>query len=140
MRTTDQTNDAQQAVSVYVSVLLAMLLTAVGCRKDEQNSSAFQKNVEELQVKETSASAERGDALAQYNLGLSYELGQGLPTNYQTASLWLRKAARQGYAAAQYRIGMLIINGHVTPTENDEAANWIQKAAAQQYPDAEFAL
>ena len=40
--------------------------------------------------------AEQGDAQAQYNLGVKYAKGQGIPQNFEAASWWFRQAAKQG--------------------------------------------
>lgn len=44
--------------------------------------------------------AEQGYALAQGNLGLMYENGQGVAQDYQEAVRWYRLAAEQGNAGA----------------------------------------
>ena len=45
--------------------------------------------------------AERGDARAQYHLGLCYEKGKGVKKNRQKAKEWYRKAAAQGMKEAE---------------------------------------
>lgn len=45
--------------------------------------------------------AAKGDADAQYNLGLIYEKGKGVPENDAVAVSWYRKAAEQGHVEAQ---------------------------------------
>ena len=49
--------------------------------------------------------ADQGDATAQYDLGLMYAKGQGVPQDYAEAVKWFRKAADQGDASAQYNLG-----------------------------------
>ncbi len=44
--------------------------------------------------------AKQGNPHAQYNLGLMYENGQGIPQNYAEALKWYTKAAEQGLAGA----------------------------------------
>ena len=41
--------------------------------------------------------AEQGYDIAQYNLGVMYENGQGVPQDYKEAVKWYRLAAEQGY-------------------------------------------
>ncbi len=41
-------------------------------------------------------SAEQGDAMAQNNLGVCYDKGDGVPQSYIEAVKWYRKAAEQG--------------------------------------------
>ena len=45
-------------------------------------------------------SAEQGDAKAQWNLGLMYLAGLGVPQDLVAAEQWIEKAAAQGYADA----------------------------------------
>ena len=42
--------------------------------------------------------AEKGNALAQYNLGVMYANGQGMPQDYTAAVKWYQTAAEQGLA------------------------------------------
>ena len=50
--------------------------------------------------------AEGGDADVQYNLGVMYDLGQGVRQDYMTAVRWYTLAAEQGHAKAQYNLGI----------------------------------
>jgi TPR repeat protein len=45
--------------------------------------------------------ADQGDAQAQYNLGVLYDNGQGVPQSNAEAMKWYRKAADQGEARDQ---------------------------------------
>ena len=54
--------------------------------------------------------AEQGDASAQFNLGLMYYDGEGVPQNYKTAVKWYSLAAEQGYADAQFNLGLMYYN------------------------------
>ena len=49
---------------------------------------------------ETMAAAKQGDGYAQYNLGVMYDKGVGVPENNTEAVKWYRKAADQGLAMA----------------------------------------
>jgi len=40
--------------------------------------------------------ADQGYVLAQYNLGIEYQLGQSVPQDYAEAIRWYRKAAAPG--------------------------------------------
>ena len=44
---------------------------------------------------------------AQYNLGVCYEVGQGVMVDLAAAVSWLGKAAAQGYPMAQFRLATL---------------------------------
>ncbi len=50
--------------------------------------------------------AEQGDALAQYNLGIMYCNGQGVPQDYKEAVKWYRLSAEQGDVDAQLKLGV----------------------------------
>lgn len=43
--------------------------------------------------------------MAQYNLGVCYDRGNGVTKNAEEAVKWYRKAAEQGYAKAQDSLG-----------------------------------
>jgi TPR repeat protein len=53
---------------------------------------------------ELETAADQGDAVAQFNLGLIYYYGHGVPQDYLQAVAWYRKAADQGHAGAQYAL------------------------------------
>ena len=66
-----------------------------------------------------------------YNLGLMYDKGQGVPRDYQTAVRWYRQAAEQGFAAAQYNLGLMYDKGHGVPRNYIDSYMWFSLAAAQ---------
>ena len=84
--------------------------------------------------------AEQGDADAQYNLGVMYLHGRGVPQDYVEAAKWYRKAAERGHVIAQTWIGMRYYNGDWVPQDYKEAAKWFRKAADQGHTDAQFLL
>ena len=49
-------------------------------------------------VEELHSRAEQGNAAAQYNLGVMYDNGEGVPQDYAEAAKWYRLAAEQGEA------------------------------------------
>ena len=55
--------------------------------------------------------AEQGIASAQFNLGMMYARGQGVPQDYQAALKWYRRAAEQGNASAQNNLGLMYERG-----------------------------
>ncbi len=81
-----------------------------------------------------------GDAVAQYNLGVKYHEGQGVPQDYAEALKWYRKAAEQGLANAQYNIGILFEAGRGVPQDTAEAVKWYRLAAEQGDADAQVRL
>ena len=55
--------------------------------------------------------AEQGNADAQFNLGLMYFNGTGVPQDDQQALKWFRQAADQGDAFAQFALGNMYYMG-----------------------------
>ena len=75
--------------------------------------------------------AEQGDPQAQDKLGVMYEMGRGVPQNYQEAVNWFRRAADQHYALAERNLGRMYEDGHGVPRDYGEAVKWYRRAAAQ---------
>ena len=82
-------------------------------------------------LKEWQPLAEQGDATAQYNLGLMYAQGKGVPQDDAKAVRWYRKAAEQGLAAAQTNLGLIYSQGNGVPKDYVHAYVWYNLAAAQ---------
>jgi localization factor PodJL len=77
------------------------------------------------------AAAERGDARAQYELGVRYAEGRGgLPRDLKLAAQWFAKAAEQGVATAQYRLGSLYEKGMGVERSPERARSLYEKAAS----------
>ena len=84
--------------------------------------------------------AEKGDKEAQFNLGLMYHRGEGIPQDNKEAIKWLRKAAEQGLAEAQYYLGMMYFIGEDIPQDYKETVKWHTKAAEQGNAPAQQSL
>ena len=68
------------------------------------------------------AAAEKGQADAQYELGILYEFGYNFPEHLVSAYAWYNRAANQGNAAAAHRLE--ILKGQLSPSD-------LKKAQAQ---------
>ncbi len=79
----------------------------------------------------------QGLAAAQFDLGVSYQNGQGVRRDYGKAAVLYKKAADQGLAAAQCNLGILYQNGQGVPKDYAKAAELYQKAAEQGLPMAQ---
>jgi hypothetical protein len=84
--------------------------------------------------------AERGDATAQYNLGVMYAEGTGVRQDFAEAETWYRRAAAQGLADALYNLGVLYANGQGVRQDNLDARKWYRKAADQGHAHAQYNL
>jgi hypothetical protein len=84
--------------------------------------------------------ADNDDAIAQFNLGVLYEKGQGVAQDYAKAAHFYRKAADQELASAQLNLGVLYDDGEGVVKNHAEAARWYRKAADQGNADAQCRL
>ena len=75
-------------------------------------------------------SAEQDYAMAQYNLGVMYSVGNGVPEDDVEAMKWVRKAAEQGDASAQKGLGIIYYNARGVPKDFGKAYVWLNLAAA----------
>jgi TPR repeat protein len=80
--------------------ILAILLTSLAHADFQDGVDAYDRKDYETALKEWQPLAEEGDALAQYNLGVMYANGQGVPQDYVQAHMWVNLAAAQGYEMA----------------------------------------
>ena len=68
----------------------------------------------------------KGDDNGQYNLGLLYLRGNGVPKNMREAEKWLRKAAEQDMSEAQNDLGVVYALGGDGIARNPvEAYKWL---------------
>jgi uncharacterized protein len=80
--------------------------------------------------------ADKGDDIAQFDLGIMYSRGWGVSRDYAQAARWYRLAAARGNADAQYNLGILYDDNH----RYAEAVKWYRQAADQGLRDAQFNL
>lgn len=85
--------------------------------------------------------AEKGNSVAQFYIGVCYNLGRGVPKSPVTALGWYLKSAEQGVKEAQYNVGYLYSrNGPCSLRDDKEALAWFRKSADQGYADAQRRL
>ena len=89
---------------------------------------------------ELRAIAARGDADDQFDLGLMYRNGEGVPQDDTEAAKWFRKAAEQGHPNAQNWLGWMHQSGKGVPKSDVEAVKWYLKASVIGYAAAQFNL
>ena len=75
--------------------------------------------------------AETGDARAQFNVGVMYSEGQGVPQDHAEAGKWYRLSAEQGYAQAQYNLGLWYARAEGTSQDDVRAHMWFNLAATR---------
>ncbi len=77
------------------------------------------------------AAAEAGDAEAQYQMGLNYGLGDGVPEDPVEASRWYRKAAEQGMVRAEVTMAKRYRRGLGVTKDETQAIDWFRRAAGR---------
>ena len=82
---------------------------------------------------EVIALANQGDAQAQYELGLMYELGMGIEKDLNQAYVWYQKSADQDYAKAQYNLGIFYALAKGVNKDIEQSKHWIRKANENGY-------
>jgi TPR repeat protein len=122
-------------------VSLALVLAAPAAGQDLQKGvEAAAHGDYAAALREFRPLAERGNAVAQYNLGIMYENGDGVPQDYAEAMQWYRLAAGQGLAAAQVNLGVMYYEGLGVPQDYVVSARWARLAAEQGYAIAQYNL
>jgi uncharacterized protein len=89
---------------------------------------------------EIKAQAEKGEAGAQFDLGVCYHNGEGVATDAAEAVKWYRKAAEQGEVKAQFILGAHYESGQGATRDFVEAHRWFQLASAQGHSYAKRRL
>lgn len=87
--------------------------------------------------------AEQGYAFAQFNLGVLYDQGKGLPQDNAQAMAWYQKAAEQGLSQAQINLGIMYEEGQGVAPDYVRAYFWYTLADVQgdgQAPQAKREL
>ena len=106
----------------------------------DEGLSALSKGNYSAAAKELRPLAERGNAEAQYRVGLMHEFGRGYPVDKAQAVAWLRKAAAQDHAAAQQELGVIYATGDGVAKNDAEAVSWFRKSATQGNAAAQYNL
>ena len=95
---------------------------------------------EEEAVAHFQSAADNGYAMAEYYVGILYQLGLGVDRDYETALSWFEKATEQDYAPAICQMGYIYFNGLGVDANLEQAAYYQKLAAAQGYTPAQINL
>jgi len=142
-------------LTTILCLTLTLLLGSVG----NSESADLQKGLTAAQsgdfataLREWTPLAKQGNALAQYNLGVMYNEGQGVPQNYKTAVKWYRLSAKQGNTDAQYNLGGMYalgrgvlkdyvyahMWGNIASSNGDEKGGRLRDTVAKQMTPADI--
>ena len=115
------------------TVFLCLLLAPPAWAGYYEGVSAYYRGDIVTTLREFRPLTEQDIATAQYNLGIMYHKGQGVPQDYAKAMKWYRKAAERGHVRGQYNVGVMYHKGLGLPQDYAKAAKWYRKAAEQGY-------
>jgi uncharacterized protein len=120
-------------LSLFPALLsLAAMIAAVPAFADFQAGlEAYQKGDYVGAAKEWRTLAEQGDPIAQFNLGLLYLDGHGVPQSSAEAANWFRRAAEQDYPQAQHNLGAMYGSGQGVKRDYVQAYKWLNLCAAK---------
>ncbi|RPH74496.1 sel1 repeat family protein, partial [bacterium] len=115
-----------------VALVLSIICLAAPAWADfNAGENAYHRGDYATALREWQPLAKQGHAVAQYNLGLLYANGQGVPKDDAQARQWYEKAAVQGHAAAQVNLGSLYDYGRGVPQDFKMAVKWYRRSANQ---------
>jgi hypothetical protein len=124
-----------QRPSAALILIISLLMAGAAIAEPfEDATKAYYRGDYETAYRLIKPLAEQGLPEAQFNLGLMYENGQGVPQDYAEALKWYRKAAEQGNAKAVKWYRKAAEQG------NAKAVKWYRKAAEQGNAEAQFNL
>jgi len=123
-----------------LATVLALAFTPLAAQDFQKGLAAAQAGDFATALQEWTPLADQGNASAQYNLGIMYGQGQGVPQDDAEAIRWYRLAADQGNASAQYNLGVMYRRGDGVPQDYAEAIRWYRLAADQGNASAQYNL
>ena len=121
--------DSMRRIANIVAILV--LTAAPAWAGYQAGLNAYKRGDYTTALKELRPLAEQGDVRAQFNLGLMYGKGEGVPQDYAEAAKWYLKAAERGYASAQSILGVTYGIGEGVPQDYVQAHMWFNLAVAQ---------
>ena len=78
--------------------------------------------------------AERGNAVAQLQLGIIFSRGEVSSPDHVAALRWFTKAAENGQVEAQFELGRIYRDGLGTRVDGEAAVYWLERAAEKDAP------
>ena len=126
--------------SQAAALVLSLLTSQVRAQDFEAGVRAAKAGDYATAIGEWMPLAEQGEAAAQYNVGIFYSKGFGVPLSDVEAVRWFTLAADQGLPDAQFAVGRAYANGEGVPENYVEAAKWFRSASVQGNLDAQTAL
>ena len=97
------------------------------------------ENKSSVQIEKLKPIAKKGDAKAQYQLGIHFLIGGiGNEPDLEKAIYWLRQSAEQNFPLAQYRMAICYEKGVGVETDKELALENYKKAANQGHLESQL--
>lgn len=84
--------------------------------------------------------ADGGDGQAMNNLGVLFDLGQGVDLDEGRALYWYARSASAGHPSGMSNYGRMLEQGRGIDANPEEAARWFDLAAREGQPEAQYNL
>ena len=117
-------------------LLMAFATPLLAIGNYENGTIAFEQGDYETALREFKFLAAQNDPRGQYGLGLMYDIGTGVPTDFKEAVKWYLLSAKQGNADAQNNLATMYEEGEGIKRDSNEAAKWYQLSAQKGNFDA----
>jgi len=106
----------------------------------KEGVAAYVRGDFKIALKKFKALAEKGDASAQFYLGVIFYEGNGVPKDYKEAVKWYRMAAEQGYTSAQHNLGIMYAISKGVAKDYVLSYKWLNLASSRGDEDSRKAL
>src|SRR5450631_89497 len=133
-------NRSSRTYWIAIVLAAASLPAARSFAGMDEGIAALKRQDYPTAARELRPEAERGNAEAQYRVGLMHEYGKGFPVDKPRAVGWLNKAATQGHVAAQVELAVIYATGDGVKQDDVQAVSWFRKAAEQGDAIAQYNL
>ena len=122
-----------EGLGVPVDETMALKLLETAASKGEARGAEQLKRLQDrMSFAELKASAERGDAEAQFKMGNFYS-NEGAAQNFAEAKKWLVQAAAKGQGEASFYLGSMALSGAGQEKNYAEAYQWFLESARKGY-------
>lgn len=119
-----------------LTIWLLTLAVATAACEDRRADKAYLRGDYGTAVKDLQSLANAGEARAQYDLGVLYDKGQGVPQSDQEALQWYQRAAERGEPRAQYNLGLMYLKGQGVQPNLVQAYYWVSLSAGHGHTHA----
>ena len=128
---------------VRVALLAVAMVAPAGswaAAEDRPSTSSHAWRDDAAMLRDWTALAEQGSAVAQFRVGEMLRDGRGSWRLFDDAAAWFRLAAVQGHVEAQYALARLHYQGFIVPRDTAEMMHWLTKLASGGYARAQVTL